>query len=244
MMWLSAFQGACWQRRALKFISIVVGVVIACVLLLQCWYLGNIVWWKYRAPTSTSFMHAQELALHQTNPSLELSYDYVDYTQISDHLKRAVIAAEDANFAVHEGVDWDAIERAYDQNLKKGKVVRGGSTITMQLAKNLFLSGQRSYWRKGQELVITYMLEAVHDKQSIFELYLNVAEWGVGVFGAQAAARHYYGVSAKQLSHEQAARMAAMLPNPRFYDKNRSNRYLLRRSNLISRGMSSVQLPE
>jgi monofunctional glycosyltransferase len=111
------------------------------------------------------------------------------------------------------------------------------------LAKNLFLSGSRSYWRKGQEVVITYMLEMVLDKERILELYLNVAEWGVGVFGADAAARHYYNLNPSQLGPSASAKMAAMLPNPRFYDKNRNNGYLLRRAALISRYMNGAEIP-
>ena len=123
---------------------------------------------------------------------------WIDYERISNQLKRAVIASEDANFTEHEGVDWQAIEKAYKENVRKGKTARGGSTITQQLAKNLFLSSERSYWRKAQELVITYMIEALWDKRRILEVYLNVVEWGDGVFGAEAAARQYFGMSARR----------------------------------------------
>ena len=140
-------------------------------------------------------------------------------------------------------MDWDALQKAYEKNIKKGKVVAGGSTITQQLAKNLFLSGERSYLRKGQEVIITYMLEYWMDKERIFEIYLNVVEWGVGVFGAEAASQHYYGVSAAQLSAAQAARLAVMLPNPRFYDAHRGTAYLARRTDLILRRMNSAALP-
>ncbi len=188
-------------------------------------------------------MRAQLKQLQAKDPTASLHYQWVSYQQISDHLKRAVISAEDARFTEHEGVDWEAIERAYEQNQKRGKVIRGGSTITMQLAKNLFLSSERSYVRKGQELIIAYMLELLLDKERIFELYLNVAEWGVGVFGAEAGAKHYYSVSAKNLGPQAAAKMAAMLPNPRYYDKVRTDRRLLRRAALIGRYMSSAEIP-
>jgi len=135
------------------------------------------------------------------------------------------------------------MQKAFEKNKKKGKVVSGGSTITQQLAKNLFLSGERSYVRKGQELIITYMLEMCMDKERIFEIYLNVVEWGVGVFGAEAAAKHYYGVSAAGLSAPQAARMAVMLPKPRYYDKNTGSAYLQKRSEIILRRMNSSELP-
>jgi monofunctional biosynthetic peptidoglycan transglycosylase len=156
---------------------------------------------------------------------------------------RAIIAAEDSRFSGHEGIDWLALQKAYEKNAKKGRVVAGGSTITQQLAKNLFLSGERSYVRKGQEVIITYMLEAMMEKERIFEIYLNVVEWGVGVYGAEAAARHYYGVSAASLTSWQAARLAVMLPRPRFYDKNRGSAYLARRTDLILRRMSAADLP-
>lgn len=122
-------------------------------------------------------------------------------------------------------------------------MVSGGSTITQQLAKNLFLSGSRSYLRKGQELIITYMLEALMDKERIFEIYLNVVEFGKGIFGAEAAAKHYYGISASKLGAAQAAKLAVMLPNPRFYDKHRDSNYLARRTGVILRRMGSAELP-
>jgi monofunctional glycosyltransferase len=221
----------------------VLGGLFLAFLALQAWYALHIVWWKYNPPSSTSFMRAQETKIREKDPKAQLRYQFVPYAKISDHLKRAVISAEDANFAEHEGVDWDAIERAYEQNRNRGKVIRGGSTITMQLAKNLFLSGERSYWRKGQEVIITYMLENILDKQRILELYLNVAEWGVGVFGAEAAAKHYFKMSALQLGPSASAKLAVMLPNPRFYDGQRDNRYLLRRAALIGRYMQGAELP-
>jgi monofunctional biosynthetic peptidoglycan transglycosylase len=168
---------------------------------------------------------------------------WVPYVRISDNLKRAVIASEDANFSEHDGVDWDALEKAYIRNNKKHKVVGGGSTITQQLAKNLFLSGSRNYLRKGQELVIAYMLEAVMDKERILEIYLNVVEFGRGVFGAEAAARHYFHTSAANLNTAQAARLAVMLPNPRYYDRHRDTSYLARRTAIIQRRMNAAELP-
>ena len=134
--------------------------------------------------------------------------------------------AEDAKFTEHDGFDWEGIQRAMDKNQRRGRIVSGGSTITQQLAKNLFLSGERSAWRKAQEAAITAMLEAVMSKRRIFEIYLNVAEWGENVFGAEAAAQHYFGVKAADLSEDQAAHLAAMLPRPRYYDRNRDSAYL------------------
>jgi monofunctional biosynthetic peptidoglycan transglycosylase len=181
--------------------------------------------------------------LREANPNARLEQQWVPYSRISANLKRAVIASEDANFAEHDGVDWDALEKAYTRNNKRHKVVGGGSTITQQLAKNLFLSGSRSYVRKGQELIITYMLETLMDKERIFEIYLNVVEFGTGTFGAEAAARHYYGISAANLGAAQAAKLAVMLPNPRFFDKHRDSGYLARRTGVILRRMGSAELP-
>ncbi|HZW20102.1 monofunctional biosynthetic peptidoglycan transglycosylase [Noviherbaspirillum sp.] len=216
---------------------------IAIVLVMQLYFAAQIWWWKDHNPSSTSFMDRQLAVLREKDPNVRLKHKWVPYNRISNHLKRAIIAAEDSNFSEHEGVDWEAMQKAYEKNLKKGKVVAGGSTITQQLAKNLFLSGERSYLRKAQEVAITYMLEYMLDKERIFEIYLNVVEWGVGVFGAEAAAQHYYGVSAAQLGPAQAARLAVMLPRPRFYDKNRGSAYLQRRTELILRRMGAADLP-
>ena len=196
--------------RKLLFWLIVVPVLL--VLLVQLYFFLQIGWWVNHNPDSTSFMRHQLSILQEKNPKAQLKQKWIPYNRISNNLKRAIIASEDSNFSEHEGVDWDALQKAYEKNIKKGKVVAGGSTITQQLAKNLFLSGERSYLRKGQEVIITYMLEYWMDKERIFEIYLNVVEWGVGVFGAEAASQHYYGVSAAQLSAAQAARLAVMLP--------------------------------
>ena len=213
------------------------------ILAVQAYYFARIVWWIDHNPSMTSMMEQQEEALQARNPKAKLRHTWVPYNRISNHLKRAVVASEDANFAEHDGVDWDALLKAYEKNQRRHKIAGGGSTITQQLAKNLFLSGSRSYIRKGQELVIAWMLEAVLDKRRILEIYLNVVEYGRGVFGAEAAARHYYKTSAAKLGPEQAARLAVMLPNPRYYDKHRSTRYLARRTNLILKRMNSADLP-
>ncbi len=213
------------------------------VLALQLWYFGWIVVWRWHNPAETAFMQRELARLRQARPQTALRWQWVPYERISSHLKRAVIAAEDARFLEHEGVDWEAIEKAYEINRRRGRTAHGGSTITQQLAKNLFLSPERSYLRKAQELVITYMIEFTWNKRRILEVYLNVAEWGEGVFGAEAAARHYYGISAAQLGAEQSARLAAMLPRPRFYDRNRGSAYLARRAEAILRYSAEAQLP-
>lgn len=227
-------------RRWIKWIFL--GPLIA-LLLLQAYFFLQICWWVYFNPSSTSMMRQQLAALRETNPKARLEQQWVPYGRISNNLKRAVIASEDANFADHAGVDWEALEKAYQRNNRRHKVVGGGSTITQQLAKNLFLSGYRSYLRKGQELIIAYMLEAVMSKERILEVYLNVVEFGRGVFGAEAAARHYFRTSAVNLSPAQAARLAVMLPNPRFYDANRQTNYLARRTAVILHRMNFAELP-
>jgi monofunctional biosynthetic peptidoglycan transglycosylase len=227
-------------RRWLKWI--VLGPILL-VLLIQLYFFLQICWWSRFNPSMTSIMSTQLSALRESNPKAALEQKWVPYTSISSNLKRAVIASEDANFIEHDGVDWEALEKAYTKNNKKHKVVGGGSTITQQLAKNLFLSGSRSYLRKGQELVIAFMLETVMSKERILEIYLNVVEFGRGVFGAEAAARHYFGVTAAKLNSGQAARLAVMLPNPRFYDRHRDTNYLARRTSLIMNRMNSAELP-
>jgi len=177
------------------------------------------------------------------NPNAQLRYQWVPYGRISPHLKRAMIAAEDAKFAEHGGFDWEGIQKALEKNRQKGHVVGGGSTITQQLAKNLFLSPAKSYLRKGEEAVVTVMLEAMLPKQRIFELYLNVIEWGNGVFGAEAAARRYFGVPAAQLSAEQAAKLAAMTPSPRVFERNPDSAYLAGRVATILARMPAATIP-
>lgn len=221
----------------------VAALLLSAVLALQLWYFAHVLWWNHFDPASTRFMRTELSRLRETDPQRELRYHWVDYDRISANLRRAVIASEDANFTDHDGVDWDAIERALERNRRKGRVVLGGSTITMQLAKNLFLSGSRSYLRKMQELVIAYMIETVMTKRRILELYLNVAEWGVGVFGAEAGAHHHFGVSAAQLGPSQAARMAAMLPRPRYYDAHPESPALARRAAIVARWMGAVDPP-
>jgi monofunctional glycosyltransferase len=217
--------------------------LLSLFIVVQAYFFVQIAWWVNHNPSSTSFMREQLAVLQSKNPNAKLNQQWVPYRQISNQLKRAIIASEDANFSEHEGVDWNALLKAYEKNSKKGKVVAGGSTITQQLAKNLFLSGSRSYFRKAQEFLITFMIEALMDKERIFEMYLNVAEWGSGIFGAEAAARHYYGVSAARLSASQAAKLAVMLPNPRYYDSHRNSAYLAGRTGVILRRMGSAELP-
>jgi monofunctional biosynthetic peptidoglycan transglycosylase len=222
----------------------IVVVLVLYAMLYQIWILLHIWWWVDHNPRSSAFMQERLEVIHQDKPKAELKHQWVDYNKISMHLKRAVIASEDAKFIAHEGFDWEGIEKAYEKNLKKGKIVAGGSTISQQLAKNLFLSSKRTPWRKGQEVIITLMLEKMMTKRRIFEIYLNVIEWGNGVFGAEAAARHYFKTSARGLGKQQAAKLAAMIPNPRFYDQHRSTRYLNKRTATIQARMRFAEVPQ
>ena len=221
------------------------GIAICFVLLLiyQVWIFAHVLWWIKFNPSTSAFMETRLAVMQDTNPNAQLQYQWVPYAKISNNLKRALVASEDANFVDHEGFDWDGIQKAYEKDLKKGRIVAGGSTISQQLAKNLFLSGRRSPFRKIEEAAITVMLEAVMDKRRIFEIYLNVIEWGDGVFGAEAASRHYYHISASQLSSFQAAKLAAMVPNPRFYDKHRDARGLMKKTGIIMARMNDSDIP-
>jgi monofunctional glycosyltransferase len=211
--------------------------------LLQFWFFSSVWYWSVHNPSSTAFMRARLERLQEERPGARLQYRWVPYAAISPHLKRAVIAAEDARFVQHDGFDWEGIRKAYEKNMREGEVVAGGSTITQQLAKNLFLSGDRAWWRKAQEAAITVMIELIMDKRRIFELYLNVIEWGEGVFGAEAAARHHFGVAAAALTPEQAARLAAMVPNPRHYRAGQTTAYLQRRTQTLLARMNGVRIP-
>ena len=226
-----------------KAFAYAVGAIAAVFVLVQASFLGHVVYWKHFDPGTTSFMERRLEALRAKNPKAALKHQWADYDRISAHLKRAVVAAEDAKFIDHKSFDWERIQRAIERNQQRGKVVAGGSTISQQLAKNLFLSGERSVVRKGQEALITLMLEAVLSKRRILELYLNVAEWGEGVFGAEAAARYHFGVPASALSAEQAAWLAAILPSPRRYERGRTTPYLAERSGTILVRMGGVHIP-
>src|SRR5574343_116990 len=226
-----------------RWIKYALAGMVVLLLLWQGWFLAHIVWWKWNAPAETSFMRIRLAEKRLTQADAALNYQWVEYGQISSHLKRAVVAAEDDGFVDHEGFDWDGIEKALEKNQKKGKVVAGGSTITQQLAKNLFLTPNKSYFRKVEEAVITLMLENLWSKRRIFEVYLNTIVWGNGVFGAEAAARHYFNTSAAQLGPEQAARLAGMVPNPRYYDRNRNAPGLAKKTAIILGRMPAAEIP-
>ena len=225
-----------WLRRLL------VGL-LGLLLLYQLWLFGWVWWWRSANPDTTRFMAIRLGELQARDPGAQLQQQWVGYGKVANHLKRALIVSEDDLFVHHEGFDWDGMQKAIEKNSRRGKVVAGGSTISQQLAKNLFLTPSKTPWRKAQEAIITLMIEALWSKQRIFEVYLNVIEWGNGVFGAEAAARHYYGITAAQLSAEQAARLAAMVPSPRFYDRNRNAPGLAAKAQVILGRMPAAQIP-
>ncbi|MFM1881078.1 MAG: Biosynthetic peptidoglycan transglycosylase [Pseudomonadota bacterium] len=226
--------------RALRWV-----VLVAVTLFVgyELYVLGSVYWLRANNPPSTAFMTAERERLSALKPPVRIRQTWVRYSSISIHAKRAVIAAEDSGFVDHEGIDWEAIEKAARDNLEKGKIRRGGSTITMQLAKNLFLSADRSMARKAQEVLITTMLEGLLEKRRILEIYLNVAEWGVGVFGIEAAAQHYFGTNAASLTADQAAWLAAILPAPRRYDRNRASSFVQSKAETIRARMLLVRVP-
>lgn len=230
--------------------------VVLAFLALQLFFAARIALMIVVNPESTAFERTQAWQIQQAKGRLPWRQTWVDYDQISKHLKRAVIVSEDDGFVNHDGVDWDALEKAWQKNARaeaqaqrQGKAVAkppkvvGGSTISQQLAKNLFLSGERTLWRKSQEFIITFWLEVLLSKQRILEIYLNHVEWGEGVFGAEAAAQHYFRKSAAQLSPEEAARLAVMLPRPKYFEKLPNSAYLAERSAVIAQRLMRAELP-
>jgi len=262
------------MKAVLRQLLRIAGLVILCAVALQLYFALRIALMAVVDPQSTTFQRSEAWRLLTEQRRILWSQRWADYDRISTHLKRAVIASEDASFADHAGVDWEAIEKAWDKNQRAEaradrlnatlthqlarkpaaatprqpppraapKLV-GGSTITQQLAKNLFLSGERTAVRKGQEFVITFMLEAMLPKRRIFEIYLNSVEWGEGLFGAQAAARHYFHTDASQLGVIPSARLAVMLPAPKRFEKRPGSAYVVGRAGTVAARMSGVEVP-
>lgn len=229
--------------------------LVVALLALQLYFVGRIALMALVDPQSTTFQRSEMWRIATEKGQLRWRQQWVPYAQISDNLKRAVIASEDDAFANHDGVQWDAIEKAWQKNAKAeaqalqrarsgrpAKVV-GGSTITQQLAKNLLLSGERTLLRKGQEFVLTVLLEVLLGKQRILEIYLNNVEWGEGVFGAEAAAQHYFRKPAARLSAFEAARLSVMLPRPKFFERLPNSAYLSGRAGTIVARMGDAALP-
>jgi monofunctional biosynthetic peptidoglycan transglycosylase len=273
-----------WSR-AVGQLGRILGLIVVSLVALQLYFLLRVALMSVVAPQSTSFQRSEAWRLLTEKHAIAWSQQWVPYERISPNLKRAVIASEDASFVEHSGVEWDALEKAWERNQKaearvakinaemeqraaklaarqshrkpaaatpppppkpvpraEPKVV-GGSTITQQLAKNLFLGSERSIARKGQEFVITFMLESLLPKQRILEIYLNSVEWGEGVFGAEAAARHYFHTSAAALGPGAAARLAVMLPAPKRFEKRPESAYVMGRSGTVMARMGAVELP-
>ena len=255
------------MKALLRWLALVVLALLA----LQLLFIGRIAAMAVLDPESTAFQRSEAWAQIAGPEPLRWRQQWVPYAQISDHLKRAVIASEDDRFTQHDGIDWNAMEKAWERNAKaeakaqaqatkaharaQAKApdaapppaptpkVRGGSTITQQLAKNLLLSSERNLVRKGQEFVLTLLLEKLLSKQRILEIYLNNVEWGEGVFGAEAAAQHYFGKSAARLAPNEAARLAVMLPAPKRFEKMPGSAYLAGRTRAIAGRMRNAQLP-
>ncbi len=219
-----------------RFFLSVLGLLAIAAIASQLWYLGQILQLRGQNPQDTAFME-------RAREHGRVLYQWRDYDAIADDLKRAVLISEDARFVEHFGFDWRGIRHAMERNEEAGRPVAGGSTITQQLAKNLYLSCEKTYIRKGQEALIALMLELTLSKQRILELYLNTAQWGNRVFGAQAAARHYFGVDADQLSPDQAAQLAVLLPRPSYYDVRGTTDYVQQRSQWIQEQLPLVRIP-
>ena len=228
----------------MKLLKWLIAAPVLAFILFNVYAYGNIISYRALAPHSTAFMSMRMNKIAAEKPQISLDYQWVPYHQISENLKKALIASEDANFAEHDGFDWNGIKNAIKKNEKSGKIKAGGSTISQQLAKNLFLNESRSYWRKAEEAAITAMLEATTDKDRIYELYLNVIEWGYGIYGAEAAAQYFYRRPAGSLNKAQAAQLAARVPKPLFYIDHPNDKGLRRKTNIILRRMGSATLPE
>ncbi|MDE1948681.1 MAG: monofunctional biosynthetic peptidoglycan transglycosylase [Burkholderiales bacterium] len=225
------------------------GLLLLCSVALQAAFALRVAAMRFIDPQSSSFQRSEAWRLLTEQHRLLWSHQWVDRERISRQLDRAVIASEDSGFVDHNGVEWDAIEKAWAHDQRAlarptahAKIV-GGSTISQQLAKNMLLSGERTILRKAQEFAITMMLEAMLSKQRILEIYLNNVEWGEGLYGAQAAARHYFHVDAARLSAEQAARLAVMLPAPKRFEKRPGSPYVVGRAATIVARMPAVELP-
>jgi monofunctional biosynthetic peptidoglycan transglycosylase len=248
-------------------------LVIVSAVSLQLYLLARIACMAVVDPQSTTFQRSEAWRLAREPRAHRWRQQWIAYPALSANLKRAVIAAEDSGFTEHSGVEWDALEKAWAKNERAETVaeqaaqraerrdasrgakavtgarppasakVVGGSTITQQLAKNLFLSGERNFVRKAQELVLSYALEAILGKRRILEIYLNSVEWGEGVFGAEAAAERYFGVAANQLGAQQASQLAVMLPAPKRFEKRPGSPYVVGRAATIVARMGQVELP-
>jgi monofunctional glycosyltransferase len=228
------------RARLLLWATLLIGLPLGLLAFVWLTTLPDVAVLSKRNPASTALMESRAARAKEQGRVVSKQWTWVPLSRISPHLQHAVVAAEDASFFIHEGFDWEGIKDAALHNLEAGELKRGGSTITQQLAKNLYLSSERSLLRKAREALITRSLEHRLTKERILELYLNVAEWGRGVYGAEAAARHHFGKSAAELTADEAAWLAAMLPSPQRYDPLRKTAALARRHQRILRWMNNV----
>lgn len=214
-------------------------IIVSIILVIQLWIFSSLVWWRTHSVDTTMLMRWT----YWTDSSKPIQHQWRDYDQISDNLKHAIVAAEDAKFTQHQGFDIEGIKFALERNRENEHVVAGGSTISQQLSKNLFLFNKRSFLRKGQEAVATVMMERMWSKQRILEVYMNSVEFGNHIFGVEAASKHYFGKTAESLNREQAAFLAAILPNPKYYQNNQNDRRVLNKKRTVLRYMRSTQIP-
>ncbi|SPL70214.1 monofunctional biosynthetic peptidoglycan transglycosylase [Acinetobacter stercoris] len=221
------------------FIVRILLIIVSLFLIVQLWIFGSLVWWRTNPVETTMLMRVT-----YWSDQVAIKHEWKAYDDISDNFKHAVVAAEDAKFMNHHGFDWDGIEDAVHRNLKNDKVVAGGSTISQQLAKNLFLFNKRSFVRKGQEAIATLMMERMWSKRRILEVYMNSVEYGDHIFGIEAASQYYFHKSSRSLTRSQAAFLAAILPDPKFYQDHRNNRKLQYRMRLIMKYMRSTHIPD
>ncbi|MDD4965534.1 monofunctional biosynthetic peptidoglycan transglycosylase [Halothiobacillus sp.] len=231
------------RRIFRRVILLTLGSVLLLFALVQAWFYVQV--WQLRThnPQTTAFMRERLELIRAVNPKAKLDYHWVDYAAIAPIAKRAVVASEDDRFMEHHGFDWTGIQDAFEKNLAEGEFAAGGSTISQQLARNLFLSPSKNLWRKGEEAIITVMLETTLGKRRILELYLNVVEWGNLLYGIDAASRYYFHKSAATLTPHEAAFLAAMLPNPRFYQDNPGSRGLQKRIRAVEGRMNYSRIP-
>lgn len=233
------------MRWLLYFLKCIVWGVVA----IQLYFVVQIAAWIFINPSSTAFQRAEHWRLCHLSLHCPIQHRWVPYSQISNDLKRAILVSEDDIFFIHSGVRIEDMQKAWERNQKAGaRVVRGGSTITQQLAKNLFLSSEKNYFRKTQELIITGLLELILSKQRILEIYMNSVEWGEGIFGIGAATQHYFVSAPKNITRDQAASLASALPAPKCFDKNkyckRGGIDFSARQQFILESMDRIALPK
>ena len=222
------------------FIVRVLLILVSLFLLVQIWIFASLAWWRTQPVETTMFMRIA----YFSDPSEPIQHEWRDYDQISENLKRAVVAAEDGKFLQHHGFDWQGMQFAVEKNKDKGKVVAGGSTISQQLAKNLFLYNKRSFIRKGEEAIATWMMERMWSKQRILEVYLNSVEFGDHIYGAEAASQYYFGKSARSLTREQASFLASILTNPKYYQDHRHDHRLNYKKRMVQKYMNYSHIPD